>query len=176
MLNFDPNLIIPVLPCKQLFKYWRTNICKNVVYIGEKENSSWCLWNFKFSLQANYLMPRKKPQNNFVHWGQQHCQNGVWNLQIFYVIFSLFFVGGGQAQTQSSTSKALTWIQCKFIIFDVLFWGKCSTCPHNLIHILPADYLNCNWFYWKSTFCSWPYSFKSYPNIYQKWNWTEDII
>ena len=89
--SFDPKLIIPVLTGEQLFKYWRKNIC--ITYLPKMwyllaKTCSWCQWNLKFGTQTNYLMPRKKPQNNFVHWGQHHCENAIWNLQIFSVIFS----------------------------------------------------------------------------------------
>ena len=56
----------------------------------------------------------------------------------------------------------------------MLFWGYCSTRPHNFIHILPADYLNCNWFFCKSSICSWPYS--SRTQIYIKSETGQRII
>ena len=66
--SFDPKLIIPVLTGEQLFKYWRKNIC--ITYLPKMwyllaKTCSWCQWNLKFGTQTNYLMPRKKPQNNF---------------------------------------------------------------------------------------------------------------
>ena len=47
----------------------------------------------------------KTSQNNFFISPAIHCENAIWNLQIFSIIFS------------SSN------------IFDVLFWDKCSTRP-----------------------------------------------
>ena len=29
----------------------------------------------------------KKPQNNFFIRGQEHCENGIWNIQIFFTFF-----------------------------------------------------------------------------------------
>ena len=86
-----------------------------------------CQINLKFYTQANYLMPRKKPQNNLFTWGPQHGQNGIWNLQIFF--------------------EYLNHLK----IFGILFLGWCSTRPHNLIYILPEaiDFLckfrSCSW-------------------------------
>ena len=54
-------------------------------------------------------MPRKKPQNNFLNWGQNHCENWIWNVQIFF----------------------------HRVRYLMLFWGQCSTRPHNFIHIFP---------------------------------------
>ena len=66
--------IFPSHICPKWGSYWQ-------------KTCSWCLWNFKFITQANYLMARKKPQNNFFHRGQEHCENGIWNIQIFLVFF-----------------------------------------------------------------------------------------
>ena len=40
--------------------------------------------------------------------------------------------------------------------------------------LLPAAGLNWNWFYCKSFICSWLCS--TSPEIYQKWNWTEENL
>ena len=64
-----------------------SHICKKCDSYWQK-TCSWCLWNFKFGTQANYLMLRKKSQNNFFHRGQEHCENGIWNIQIFVYFFS----------------------------------------------------------------------------------------
>ena len=60
--------------CQKCGIYWQKTCC-------------WCQWNFKFGTQTNYIKLRKKPQNNFFHWGQHHCESGIWNIQIFFVIF-----------------------------------------------------------------------------------------
>ena len=67
-------------------KYLHHIFAKNVASIGKK-TCCWCQWNFKFGTQTNYIKLRKKPQNNFFHWGQHHCESGIWNIQIFFVIF-----------------------------------------------------------------------------------------
>ena len=103
-----------------------SHICQKCVICCQK---TWrgCQVNLKFSTQANYLMPRKKPQNNLFTWGPQHGQNGIWNLQIFF--------------------EYLHHLK----IFGILFLGWCSTRPHNLIYILPEaiDFLckfrSCSW-------------------------------
>ena len=96
--------ILPSHICQKRDIYWQKTCC-------------WCQWNLRFCTQANYPELKKTVQNNFFHWGQQHCENGIWNLQIFAVIYS--------------TSK----------IFDVFFWGKCSTRPY----ILFTSFLQLAW-------------------------------
>ena len=94
MLNFDQNLKIPLLadhqPLKYLGKIFSFHICRKYVTCCQK---TWrgCQVNLKFCKQSNYVMPRKKRQNNLFTWGPQHGQNGIWNLQIFYIYFWHFF-------------------------------------------------------------------------------------
>ena len=66
--------IFPSHICPKLDSYWQ-------------KTCSWCQLNFKFGTQANHVMPRKKAQNNFFNWGQEHCENGIWNIQIFFTFF-----------------------------------------------------------------------------------------
>ena len=66
--------IFPSHICPKLDSYWQ-------------KTCSWCQLNFKFGTQANHVMPRKKAQNNFFNWGQDHCENGIWNEQIFFIVY-----------------------------------------------------------------------------------------
>ena len=68
--------IFPSHICPKLCSYWQKTCC-------------WCRRNFKFGTQADFFMLRKKPQNNFFLRGQQHCENGIWNIKIFASIFLL---------------------------------------------------------------------------------------
>ena len=63
------------------------------------------LWNPKFYMKTQEASCKKISQNNFFHSAALHCENAIWNLQIFSVIFS------------SSN------------IFDMPFWDLCSTRP-----------------------------------------------
>ena len=63
-------------------KYCHHIFVKNVTFISKK-TCSWCQWNLKFCTQANNIEPKKTAQNIFFHWGQEHCENGIWNFQIF---------------------------------------------------------------------------------------------
>ena len=101
---FQPNI------CKKCDTYWQKTCC-------------WCLGKLKFGTQVNQFVPKKKHQNNFFPRCKHHCQNWIWNIQIFYVI---------------------CFHRVKYLL---LFWGWCSTRPHNIIHILPADCLNCYWLF-----------------------------
>ena len=58
-------------------KYSHQIFVKNVALVGK--NTCWaCQRNLKFYSQVNYLMPRKKTQNNlFLVWGAHHCENGI---------------------------------------------------------------------------------------------------
>ena len=56
--------------------------------IGWQKTCWACQPNLKFYTQVNYIMPRKKPQNNFLVWGAHHCENGIWKIQIFCEFFS----------------------------------------------------------------------------------------
>ena len=68
--------IFPSHICPKLGSYW--------------QKTCWgCRRNFKFGTQADFFMLRKKPQNNFFLRGQQHCENGIWNIKIFVSIFLL---------------------------------------------------------------------------------------
>ena len=60
----------------------------------------WCLWKLKFGTQVNQFVLKKTPQNNFFHRCKHHCQNGIWNIQIFASIFllSLIFYKGNLRQ------------------------------------------------------------------------------
>ena len=89
-----------------------------------------CQWSLKFCTDVNYVVLKKTCQNEIFPWGPQHGQNGIWNLEIFVEYFHCLK------------------------IFGVLIWGWCSTCPHNFIHILPAECFNCNWFFGNFYCCS----------------------
>ena len=85
------------------------NICQKCV-IWRQKTCCWCQRNLKFCTDANYVVLKKTPQNNFFLWAEQHGQNGIWNLEIFVEFFH------------------------RQKIFGVLIWGLCSTCPHNFIY------------------------------------------
>ena len=85
------------------------NICQKCV-IWSQKTCCGCQGNLKFCTDANYVVLKKTPQNNFFPWAQQHGQNGIWNLEIFVEFFH------------------------RQKIFGVLIWGLCSTCPHNFIY------------------------------------------
>ena len=132
-LNFVPNLKISVLTGKELYKIWGKNIFLHICQIcviWSQKTCCGCGRNFKFCTDANYVVLKKTRQNNFFLPGPQHGQNGIWNLEIFVEYFH------------------------HLKIFGVLIWGWCSTCPHNFIHILPAECLNCNWFFGNFYCCS----------------------
>ena len=132
-----------------------SHICQKCVTCCQK---TWrgCQTNLKFCTEVNYLMPRKRCQNNLLVWGPQHGQNGIWNLQIF-----------------------LEYLH-HLKIFGILFLGLCSTRPHNLIHIQPKaiDFF-VNFvaavdsvqlipkYKWKVKLRSW-----GFPNIFVWNNWT----
>ena len=90
MLNFVPNMIIPVLTGEKLFKYWRKNI--PVTYLskmGYLLAKNLLLVSDKLQIRHTSKLPyaEKKPQNNFFIRGQEHCENGMWNIQIFFTFF-----------------------------------------------------------------------------------------
>ena len=133
------------------FHFWLVNNCSNiegkifVLHICQKcviccqKTWCWCQVNLKFCTQANYLMPRKNPQNYFFTWGQQHGQNGIWNLQIFFVIFSsckifdavLRLVFNSSPQFYSHPACRLLELQLTFCKFSCCS-RLCSTCTQIL--------------------------------------------
>ena len=108
--------IFPSHICPKLGSYWQ-------------KTCSWCLWDFKFGTQANYLMLKKTLKITF--------STGARNI----------------VKMGSEISKYLSWFfhSAKYLM---LFWGLCSTRPHYFIHILPPDCLNCNWLFLKFSCCS----------------------
>ena len=67
-------------------KIFPSHICRKWDIYWQK--TCWgCRINFKFGTQANHLTRRKKNQNNFFIRGPQHCENGIWNIQIFFTFF-----------------------------------------------------------------------------------------
>ena len=83
-------MIIPVLTGEKLFKYWRKNI--PVTYLSKMSYlllKNLFLVSVKLQIQHTSKLPyaEKKPQNNFFNWGQEHCENGIWNIQIFFTFF-----------------------------------------------------------------------------------------
>ena len=89
-LNFVPNLKISVLTGKKLYKIWGKNIFLNICQkcvIWRQKTCCWCQRNLKFCTDANYVVLKKTPQNNFFLWAEQHGQNGIWNLEIFVEFF-----------------------------------------------------------------------------------------
>ena len=48
-----------------------------------------CQIKLKFGTQVYDFVLKKTPQNNFFIRGTHHCQNGIWNIQIFASIFLL---------------------------------------------------------------------------------------
>ena len=114
--------IFPSHICPKLGSYWQ-------------KTCSWCLWDFKFGTQANYLMLKKNPQSYFFfHRGQEHCENGIWNIQIFFMIFSkrkifdavLRLVFNSSPLFYSHPASRLLELQLTFCKFSCCT-GLCST-------------------------------------------------
>ena len=67
-------------------KYLHHIFAKNVASIGKKpvagvsETSNLAHRQITSSWGKNLKI-------TFFHWGQHHCENGIWNIQIFFVIF-----------------------------------------------------------------------------------------
>ena len=68
-----------------------SNICQKCDTFWPK-TCCWCQRTLKFCTQANYLGLKKTSQNNFFLWGQQHCENWIWNMQIFTQIPFVFSI------------------------------------------------------------------------------------
>ena len=115
-----------------------------------------CQVNLKFCTQANYLMPRKKPQNNLFIWGPQHGQKEIWNLQIFFEylhhlkIFGLLFL-----ELCSTVPTILFKSSLKQLIFFINFVAAVDC-----VQLIPK-------YKWKVKLRSW-----GFPDIFVWNNWT----
>ena len=84
------------------------------------------LWNLKFFMKTKEASPEKTSQNNFFHSPALHCENGVWNIQIFFVIFSsckifdavLRLVFNSSPQCYSHPASRLLELQLTFCEFS----------------------------------------------------------
>ena len=81
-------------------KYRYHIFVKNVTSFGKK-TCCWCRINLKFCTPANYLGLKKTSQNNFFIWGQQHCENWIWNMHNF-------------KHNLHAASLNCKWFVCKF--------------------------------------------------------------
>ena len=129
LLNFDPNLIIPVVTGEQLFIYWRKNILlpylpKMRHFFGKKLNGV----SDKLQILHTTKLPQKNLKIIFIP-DPVLCEIGKYN-----ILCNFFFV----------------W---NISIFRLVF-----NSPLTCIPIFPAACFNFNWFFCKSSICSRPYS------------------
>ena len=110
-----------------------------------QKTCSWCLTNFKFGTQANYLMPRKNLKITFLSGARNIVKMG----SEIYKYFLLFFI----------ISKYLMFVLRPVFNSSPQFYShlSCSLLRLKLI-LLQILHLQLT-------------VFNSYPNIYQKWNW-----
>ena len=137
MLNFDPNLKIPLLSGEKLYKNWRKNIAitnmskmwhllaKNMLLVSEKRK---ILYTCK-SPRAEKITPKYL-------FSQGPATLWKWNVKLtnIHKIFAKYFNTYNQ------------------------FLGLHIQLVPKKIHMLPAAYLNCNWLCCKLPISSWPYS------------------
>ena len=106
--------------------------------------------NLKFGMQWNFVVLWEKPQNNFLVPDPVHCENGIWKIQIFDVIFSSSrylmwcFEASVQLIPKSYSHPSCSLLELQLILVQIGL-------PHLAI------------FNWS-------------PNIYQKWNWAENKL
>ena len=131
-LNFVPNLKFQFWLVKNSTKFegkiFLLNICQKCV-IWRQKTCCWCQGNLKFCTDANYVVLKKTPQNNFFLWAEQHGQNGIWNLEIFVEFFH----------------------RQKYL---VCLSEACVQLVPTILSILPAECLNYNWFIGNFYCCS----------------------
>ena len=133
MHNFDPNLTIPILTSEKPNKIWRKNI--PITYLSKmwhllaKKNMFLVSENPKILNTSKLPQAEKKPLNHFFLRGKEHCENRIWNLQIFPIFFLInkYLICSSLACVQlvpsyiCSSSALCCFVEC--LIFT-LFWAS----------------------------------------------------
>ena len=124
MLNFVPNMLIPVLTGEKTVqileeKYSRHIFVENGISIGKKPVAG--VSETSNSAHRQITSCQEKTSKLCFSLGPA----SLWKRNLKYTIFFRDFVHS--------------------VNYLMLFWGQCSIRPHNVIHILPADCLNCIW-------------------------------
>ena len=115
-------------------KIFQHNICKKWDIYWQK--TCWgCQIKLKFGTQVNHFVLKKTPQNNFFIRGTHHCQNGIWNIQIFASIFLLshnILQGKFEAKLKKKESESDIFLQ---ILSEINIQLENEGCGGNLAQI-----------------------------------------